>query len=199
MAKDIDFYFDFSSPYGYIASQLIEPVAARHGRTVRWRPFLIGAVYKATNYQPLEIGAKKDYLFRDIVRHARFHGVPLAMPAGFPEGLIAPARAVYWIADRDGATASAFVTAAYRAYWADGRRLADPEVVADVAAAVGVNRAAVRAALDDPEVKDRLRRETEAAMVRGVFGSPFIFVDDEPFWGSDRLPQVEKWMATGGW
>jgi 2-hydroxychromene-2-carboxylate isomerase len=199
LPEPIDFYFDFASPYGYIASTKIAAIAARHGRTVRWRPFLIGIVYKATHYVPLEIPAKKDYLYRDVPRHARFHGVPLSFPATFPEGLIAASRAVYWIDDQAPEEAGRFAEAAYRAYWAEGRKLADPAVVADLAAEQGIPRETTLAALNEPAVKDRLKQENEAAIARGVFGSPFIFVDGEPFWGSDRLDQIDRWLASGGW
>jgi 2-hydroxychromene-2-carboxylate isomerase len=199
MANAIDFYFDFSSPYGYLASTAIDALAARHGRTVRWRPFLIGALYKQLGYMPLEQPGKRAYLLHDVPRSARLMGVALSFPASFPQALIAPARAVYWIADQDPAKAGAFARAAFRAYWADGRKLADPAVVAEIAADQGFAADAVLAALNDPAVKDRLKAETDAAIEAGVFGSPFIVVDGEKFWGSDRLDQVAKWLATGGW
>ena len=101
MANPIDFYFDFSSPYGYLASTRIDALAARHGRVVRWRPFLIGALYKQLGYMPLEQPGKRAYFLHDVPRSARAMGVALTIPASFPEALIAPARAVYWIADRD--------------------------------------------------------------------------------------------------
>jgi 2-hydroxychromene-2-carboxylate isomerase len=198
MADAIDFYFDFSSPYGYLASTAIDALAARHGRTVRWRPFLIGALYKQLGYAPLEQPGKRAYFLHDVKRSARAMGVTLSFPPGFPEALIAPARAVYWIADRDAAKAGAFA-AAFRAYWSEERKLADPEIVAEIAAAQGFARESVLAALADPAVKDRLKAETDAAIAAGIFGSPFIVVDGERFWGSDRLDQVEKWLATGGW
>jgi 2-hydroxychromene-2-carboxylate isomerase len=199
MGDAIDFYFDFSSPYGYLASTAIDALAARHGRTVRWRPFLIGALYKQLGYAPLEQPGKRAYFLHDVKRSARAMGVMLDIPPSFPEALIAPARAVYWIADRDEAKAGAFAAAAFRAYWSEGRKLADPEIVAAIAAAQGFARESVLAALADPAVKDRLKAETDAAIAAGIFGSPFIVVDGERFWGSDRLDQVEKWLATGGW
>jgi 2-hydroxychromene-2-carboxylate isomerase len=199
MADAIDFYFDFSSPYGYLASTAIDALAARHGRTVRWRPFLIGALYKQLGYAPLEQPGKRAYFLHDVKRSARAMGVTLDIPPSFPEALIAAARAVYWIADRDEAKAGAFAAAAFRAYWSEGRKLADPEIVAEIAAAQGFARESVLAALADPAVKDRLKKETDAAIAAGIFGSPFIVVDGERFWGSDRLDQVEKWLATGGW
>jgi 2-hydroxychromene-2-carboxylate isomerase len=199
MAPAIDFYFDFSSPYGYLASTRIDALAARHGRVVRWRPFLIGALYKQLGYTPLEQPGKRAYLLHDVPRSARAMGVPLSFPSSFPEALLAPARAVYWIADRDQAKAAAFAAAAFRAYWSEGRTLADPNVVAEIAAEHGFAKDTVLAALNDPAVKNRLKAETEAAIAAGVFGSPFIVVDGEAFWGSDRLDQVERWLATGGW
>jgi len=199
MADPIDFYFDFSSPYGYLASTAIDGLAARHGRRVRWRPFLIGALYKQLGYMPLEQPGKRAYFLHDVPRSARAMGVKLTIPASFPEALIAPARALYWIADRDEAKAAAFGAAAYRAYWSEGRKLADPQVVAEIAAGQGFAKDMVLAALNDPKVKDRLKAETDAAIAAGIFGSPFIIVDGERFWGSDRLDQVVKWLATGGW
>ena len=199
MGDAIDFYFDFSSPYGYLASTRIDALAARHGRVVRWRPFLIGALYKQLGYTPLEQPGKRAYLLHDVPRSARAMGVSLRFPPSFPEALIAPARAVYWIADRDRAKAGAFAAAAFRAYWSEGRKLADPAVVAEIAAEHGFARETVLAALNDPAVKDRLKAETDAAIANRVFGSPFIVVDGEAFWGSDRLDQVEKWLASGGW
>lgn len=200
MPQDIEFWFDFSSPYGYIASQKIDALASRHGRKAHWKPWLIGVIYKKYGYAPLEMAEKKAYFHRDVVRHARFEGVPLSIPAGFPEGLLAASRALYWIEDRQGREAAArFGRAAYAAYWAEGRKLADPEVVAEIAAAtVGAAEADVLAALEDPSVKARLKAETEAAIAKGVFGSPFIIVDGEPFWGSDRLGEVERYLAGEG-
>jgi 2-hydroxychromene-2-carboxylate isomerase len=200
MTREIDFYFDFSSPYGYIASVRIDHLAAKFGHTVRWRPFLIGAVYKKVGGPPpLDQHAKFDYIRHDLPRSAAYYGVPFSFAPSFPEALIAPARAVWWLNDRDPALAGAFAKAAYHAYWAEGRRIGEPEVTADIAADLGVRREETLAALGDQAIKDRLRRETDDAIARGVFGSPFIVVDGEPFWGSDRLVQVEAWLESGGW
>jgi 2-hydroxychromene-2-carboxylate isomerase len=199
MTGEIDFYFDFSSPYAYLASTRIDAVAATHGRTVRWRPFLLGAVYKATGYHPLEQPEKRAYFMRDLARSARLLGVALAFPATFPESLLAASRATYWIADQDPAKAGRFARAAFAAYWAEGSKVSDPAVVADLAAAQGVAAAATLAALTDQRVKDRLKAETDAALAAGIFGSPVTMVDGEPFWGADRLDQVDRWLATGGW
>jgi len=196
----IDFYFDFSSPYGYLASTRIDALAARHGRAVVWRPFLLGVAFKTTGQAPaVEPPLRGPYHRHDFARSARLLGVPFSMPAVFPFAALAASRAYYWLVDRDPARARALARAVYRAAFAEGRDATAPATVAELAAPLGVDPAALLAALADPAVKDRLKRETEAALAGGVFGSPFIVVDGEPFWGHDRLDQVERWLATGGW
>ncbi len=200
MAAPIDFYFDFSSPYGYIASHRIDAIAAKHGRAVNWRPYLLGVAFKTTGMAPLsEQPMRGEYSLRDISRSARFHGVTLVMPEPFPVNALAPSRAYYWLLDQDAEEAKTLAKALFGAYFAAGRNVSQAEVVADVAAEQGGDRAALLAALGDPAVKDRLRRETDEALERGAFGSPFVFVDGEPFWGNDRLDMVDKWLETGGW
>ncbi|MGQ0665044.1 MAG: 2-hydroxychromene-2-carboxylate isomerase [Pseudomonadota bacterium] len=200
MAAALDFYFDFSSPYGYLASTRIDELAQRHGRSVTWRPFLLGVVFKISKAEPLtNVPLKGDYAARDFARFARLLGVPFKMPAAFPFAAVAASRAVYWLADRDPAQARAVAKAVLRAGLGEGRDVTPAAFVVETAAAHGADRAAISAALDDPAVKDRLRVEVDAAIQRGVFGSPFVFADGEPFWGADRLDQVERWLATGGW
>lgn len=200
MANPIDFYFDFSSPYGYFASSRIDALAAKHGRSVIWRPILLGVVFKITGQQPLPtIPLKGIYAQHDLVRSARLLGVPYKPPSKFPVSGTAPSRAFYWVSDRDPALAKKLAQALYYAYFAEDRDISNPEVTANVAAKHGIDRDQLLQALNDPAVKERLKTEVDAAIERGVFGSPFIVVDKEPFWGSDRLDQVEKWLTTGGW
>ena len=199
MSEPIQFHFDFSSPYGYLGAETIEALATRHGRSVDWHPFLLGVVFKSTGAQPLtKVPIKGDYAKRDMPRSARFHGVPFRMPPKFPIATQAPARIVLWQRARDATRVGAPVRALYRAYFVDGRDIGDPDVAADVAGELGLDRAVARAAVDDPAVKDALRNEVETAIAKGVFGSPFVFVDGEPFWGIDRFAQIERWLAEGG-
>jgi 2-hydroxychromene-2-carboxylate isomerase len=200
MANSIDFYFDFSSPYGYFASERIDRIAEKHGRHVNWRPILLGAVFKVTGQQPLPtIPLKGAYAKRDLDRCAGYYGVPFRFPSRFPIATQAPGRAFYWVNDRDPALARKLAQALYRGYFAEDRDISSPETTADIARDAGVDRNALVAALADPAVKDRLRSEVDQAVARGVFGSPYIVIDGEPFWGADRLDQVERWLATGGW
>jgi 2-hydroxychromene-2-carboxylate isomerase len=200
MANPIDFYFDFSSPYGYFAATKIDELAAKYDRAVTWRPILLGAVFKITGGQPLPtIPLKGSYTSHDLARSARLLNVPFKMPAKFPVSGTAPSRAYYWLGDRDPAAAKRLAAALYRAYFVEDRDISNPEVTGNVAAKLGVDKAELTQALNDAAVKERLKSEVDAAIERGVFGSPYIVVDGEPFWGSDRLEQVERWLATGGW
>jgi 2-hydroxychromene-2-carboxylate isomerase len=200
MPNPIDFYFDFSSPYGYLASTKIDELAAKHGRAVVWRPMLLGAVFKITGGQPLPtIPLKGSYSAHDMARTARLLNVPFKLPTKFPIASTAPSRAFYWLSDKDPALAKKLAQALYHAYFAEDRDISNPEVTGNVAAKLGVDKAGLSQALNEPAIKERLRIEVDAAIERGVFGSPYIVIDGEPFWGSDRLDQVERWLATGGW
>ena len=200
MAAPIDFYFDFSSPYGYLASQKIEALAAKHGRSVTWHPILLGVVFRETGAAPLtEVPLKGEYSKRDFVRSARFQGIAdFRLPSRFPIPSQAPARIVLWLRDRDPSLAVRVVHALYRAFFVDDIDISDPDAAVAIAAKCGVDASAARAAIDDAAIKDALKRENEAAIAAGVFGSPFVIVDGEPFWGADRFDQAERWLATGG-
>jgi 2-hydroxychromene-2-carboxylate isomerase len=200
MAKPIEFYFDFSSPYGYLAAQRIEQIGEEYGREVAWRPFLLGVVFKTTGGQPLlGIPMKGDYARRDLARSARLMDIPFSMPKTFPFMSVSACRATYWLSETDPAAGKALAQALYRAAFAEGRSIADPPAVAAVAADLGLDRDEVLAAVQNPRIKDLLKREVAAAAKKGVFGSPFIIVDGEPFWGYDRLDDVDVWLDSGGW
>ena len=200
MGSAIDFYFDFSSPYGYLAAQKIDAVAAKYGRSVDWRPVLLGAIFKETGMAPLTmIPLKGDYSKRDFARSARFHGIAsFKMPSKFPIPSQAPARIILWLKAQDPALSIRVAKALFRAYFVDDIDISNPDAAVAVAANEGVDAAAARAAVDDPAIKDALKREVGAAIGRGVFGSPFVIVDGEPFWGLDRFDQIERWLATDG-
>ncbi len=200
MAKPIEFWFDYSSPYGFLASEKIGEIAARHGRAVDWRPFLMGAVFKVTGTQPLvDVPMKGDYTRHDMARAARALGIRFTVPAGFPFMSVGACRASYWAKDRDPVKAQALMQGLYRKAWSEGGDISHPGAVVAQAEAAGFDGQEVEAAMNDAAVKDRLRAEVDAGMAKGVFGSPFFFVDGEPFWGHDRLAMVDRWLATGGW
>lgn len=200
MQQPIDFYFDFYSPYGYLASLEIDKLAARHHRTVNWRPIMLGAIFKQEGMTVLvDIPLIGPYSRHDFDRSARLIGAPFTFPKEFPKAGLAPSRAYYWLQEHDPTTAHLLAQKVYHAVFAEQRDGSDPELVAELAEPLGVKRDELLAAIQQPEVKERLKHETEQAIERGVCGSPFFFVDGEPFWGNDRLGQVEKWLETGGW
>ena len=197
----IDFYFDFSSPYGYFGSCRVDDVAERHGRDVIWRPYLMGVAMRLTGAKPLvEREMIGEYAQRDIARSARRFGLAFnPPPAPFPLPSIAPCRVFYWLEGSDPLQAREFARRTYAALFVDGRNISEVDVVVALAADVGAHADDTRAALGNQAVKDRLRQETDRAVARGVFGSPFFIVDGEPFWGNDRLDEMDKWLETGGW
>jgi 2-hydroxychromene-2-carboxylate isomerase len=200
VAAPIDFYFEFASPYGYLASTRIDTIAARHGREALWHPIMLGAAFKLTGAQPLvRTPLKGDYMMRDLPRFARLLEVPFKAPPVTPANSLAASRACIWFEQRDSRKAKQLAQAILHAHWGEGRDIGRPDDVADIAEPLGIDRSELLAAVADPAIKERLRQATEAAIERGVFGSPFVFVDGEPFWGADRLDQVERWLAAGGW
>lgn len=200
MAGPIEFYFDFSSPYGYLASAAIDALAAQHRRSVAWRPILLGVVLKETGGRPLaDVPMKGDYMRRDVPRAARRLKLAFTWPTVFPFPALAASRAYYWLLGRDETLAKLFATAVFKAYFGDGRDMTAPESVAEVAGHLGIGQSDLLAAVQDPLIKERLRAETESAMKKGVFGSPYFIVDGEPFWGHDRIPELAEWLKTGGW
>ena len=200
MSDPIEFYFDFSSPYGYLAGECIDAIVARHGRDVTWRPYLMGVAMKVTGSSPVVnrpmMGA---YSRRDMQRSARRLQVPFRFPEPFPIATIAACRAVYWMERANADGAKPLAKALYRAYFVDGRNISEPDVVADVASESGADRDALLTGIQEPEIKERLKEVTNNAIERGIFGSPFFMVDDEPFWGHDRMDEVDRWLETGGW
>lgn len=197
--KPIDFYFDFSSPYGYLASQKIEALAERHGRAVDWHPMLLGVVFKQTGAAPLtEVPVKGPYSKHDFFRSARYHAVPFNMPPVFPIPAQAPSRIMLWAKAKSAADGARMAKALYRAFFVEGRDISKPDVAAEVAGEQGFDVAQARASVDDPAIKDALKREVDGAIAAGVFGSPYVIVDGEPFWGLDRFDQIDRWLREDG-
>jgi 2-hydroxychromene-2-carboxylate isomerase len=200
MTGPIDFYFEFASPYGYLASTQIDRVALRHGRTVAWHPIMLGAAFKETGAKPLtQTPLKGPYLLHDVPRFARLLGVPLTLPPVMPMNSLAASRACLWLDETDAALAKRLAQTLLLAHWGEGRDLSAADAVAEVAAGLGIDPDALLAAVADQRIKDRLKAQTQASIERGVFGSPFVFVDGEPFWGADRLAQIDAWLSRGGW
>ena len=200
MAEPIEFWFDFSSPYGYFGSRRIEEIAGAHDRAVLWRPFLLGVLFQTTGQSPLlSQPLRGPYSALDMARTARLYGIPFRLPEPFPFGSVAAARFFYRLDERNRDAAIAFAKAVYVRAFVEGKAVSSPEETAEVASALGHDRNNTLAALQHPELKQRLKSINDEAIAKGVFGSPYFIVDGEPFWGHDRLDQIDRWLATGGW
>ncbi len=200
--RPVDFYFDFLSGYGYVASLRIEAIAARHGRKVDWHCMLLGvAVMKVMGLKPLlETPLKGDYVLRDFARYQRRHGLEMARKVSDPMMDPRPAaRAFCWVKRHHPEVVGGFARAVFDRYWRLGRDLSLSDELCALANPLGLDEPDLRLGLDSEEARIDLRDAVTASLDRGVFGSPFVFVDGEPFWGSDRLEQVEDWLARGGW
>ena len=199
MKTPVQFYFDFSSPYSYIASEWVEALAARHGRAVHWHAILLGVTFQAAELRsPVHYPIKRDYAYRDFARSARFEGVPYKPPDPFPIPTQNAARVFWWLADTQGMeAASAWARAGLRAYFTRGVPLNDAAALKRLAGESGVDAEAAERVWNDALWKERLKRANDAAIAAGVFGAPFFVVDSEPFWGNDRKGPIERWLAQG--
>lgn len=194
------FYFDFSSPFAYLAANKINDVAKLYGREVDWRPTLLGAVFKLNGNAPtLDQPLKGEYARRDLARCARLLGLPLQLPERFPFLSVPAARATYWLKDRDESLAQKFALALFNAAFQQGRDISKLDAVLAIAADNGIDAEELKAALATPEIKERLKTEVDKSIEAGVCGAPFFIVDGEPFWGADRIDHLERWLSNGGW
>ena len=198
MSAPIDFYFDFSSPYGYLASEQIEALAARHGRAVMWHAIVLDAQFQPQGGVKIPLALlRTEYARRDCERSAAFLGISYKTPTPYPVHTEHAARAFQWLSDRNPDEARAFAHGVFRAYFVEGRNIAEVAVLLEIAGTLGLDREEVSNAFSDLATKARLKAEIDLAEARGVFGSPFFIVEGEGFWGPDRLPQLERWLATG--
>ena len=195
-ATPIEFFFDIGSTYSYLAATQIRGLEERTGRTVRWRPFLLGGVFKATgNAPPVSVAARAGWLLRDAARWAEEYGVPLTMPSRFPLVTLPTERALVVCELEAPEKLPAFALALFPAYWAEDRDPTSRDEIATLARGVGLDADRILAGMDTPAVKDHLRKSTEEAVERGAFGAPTFFVDGEMFFGNDRIAQIERLLA----
>lgn len=201
MSKHVDFYFDFSSPYGYLGATQIVDLEQQTGCNVRWRPYLMGTSFKLTGRQPLvSVPLVRDYAYNDVQRSARLLGVDFSWPSKFPILTSRTARAFYWLHDQDPGLARQFTLNAYHCFFVDDLNHNDNATLLELINDLGQSGSDCVAFCNAAEGKDRLRSENDAALARNVFGSPYFITDDnEPFWGGDRINQLKKWLTDGSW
>lgn len=202
----VEFYFDFSCPYAYLGSTQIESLAHRRGAELVWKPMLLGGVFRAVAQSDFPAAdmpaAKARHNGLDMLRWADLFGVPLRIPAAHPMKTVRALRALLALPASAWPT---YIHAVYRAYWNDGADIRTPAIVESCLRQTSATEEEISSALaanDDDDIKAELRRRTDEAIERGVFGAPTMFVGDAAasalmFWGQDRLHMVEK--ALEGW
>lgn len=184
----VEVWFEFASTYSYPAVARIGPLARAAGVELAWRPFLLGPIFAQQGWKDSPFNlypAKGAYMWLDVERTARAHGLPFRRPSQFPRNGLHAAR-VAMVAAAEG-WCEDFATNVYRANFADDLDIADQAVVGGCVRDCGRDPEAALAAAQSPENKDALRSQTERALERGVFGAPTFFADSEMFWGNDRL------------
>ena len=195
MTRTLEFYYDYGSPYSYLADTQVEAITERAGASLVRKPMLLGGVFKATgNASPMTVEQKSKWSASDLPMWARHYSVPFRRNPFFPVNTLALMRGAA-AAQIDGLF-ERYHRAVYKAMWVDGRNLNDIAEVATVLTAAGLDARKFGARLQDQDVKDRLKATTDEAVARGVFGAPTSFVGDMMFFGNDRLPFVE--MALKG-
>ena len=198
----LELFFDCSSPWTYLAFSRAEPLAEETGAELRLRPILVGGVFNAVNPSVYEerarpVPAKARYFRKDLRDWARLYGLRIRWPEVFPVNAVKVMRGA--LVAQDAGALPAYARAAFEAYWGEGEDLGREDVIARVARRAGLEPEALLARIAEPEVKARLRANTEELVERGGFGSPTFFVDgDDMYFGNDRLPLVRAALLEAG-
>lgn len=193
MTKSLDFYFDFGSPAAYLAYTQLPKICAESGASVIWKPMLLGGVFQATgNSSPAAVPAKGKYVFGDLQRFAARYGVPFKHNPFFPINTLMLMRGAVGLQMRKDDRFGAYLKAIFEAIWVNGKNLNDLAVTGAVLHEAGFDAAAILGLVSQQDVKDRLKVLTQRAVERGIFGAPTMFVNDQMFWGQDRLDFVRE-------
>ncbi len=192
----VEFFYDVGSPYSYLAASRVEALAERHQAVLAWRPFLLGGVFKSLSLTApaAQAPAKARYMLTDLTRWAERLEVPFRLNPQFPVNTLTAMRMI--VAGEERGNQMPLMRRFFRAMWAEGLDLADPEVLVRLADEAGVPGRPLLERAGAGHVKDRLRAITEEAVSRGAFGAPTIFVGDEMFFGNDRLDFLEAALAA---
>ena len=186
--REIEFWFEFASNYSYLSVMRIEAAAAQRGVTVRWKPLLLGPIFRSFgwNTSPFVLQkAKGEYVWTDMARQCRKHGLPWQRPSEFPRASLLPARVALvgsyqpWM--------GAYCRRIMSLNFAEDRAIDDFQTVAEVLTQLQLPAQTILDAAQSDANKLKLRQQTEAAQAKGIFGAPTFFVGDEMFWGDDRL------------
>ncbi len=195
MSLQADFYFDYGSPTSYLAWVQLPGIVERTGTTIHYKPILLGGVLKAAgNTSPMDVPAKRNWMAKDMASFARRYDVPFRLNPLFPINTLALMRGAIY-AQREGFLLP-YSEAMFRAMWVDTRDLSNPKEIGEVLTQAGLDAERLMTGAQEPGIKETLKVETEAAVQRGLFGAPVLFVGEEMFFGQDRLPYAEEYLRS---
>lgn len=193
MVKKVEFYYDFSSPYTYIASTRIEKICEDNGAELEWKPFLLGGVFNEIGSIPaVQIDNKFRYLRRDFEESARYYGADFNFPELFPLNSVRSMRGAFAALEQNKLVE--YNHEMFRLYWIQGIDLSKAEILGEAVSKIGIDSEWFVNRIAEQEIKDNLREETNIAVQRGVFGAPTMFVDEKMFWGNDRLNFLDRYL-----
>ena len=187
----IEFFYDCSSPWTYLAFHGVQPIAAEAGAEILWRPFLVGGVFNTVNKTVYEaranpVEAKLNYTFKDMNDWTRLYGLKIGAPSVFPVNSVKAMRGAF-VAEEHGKIVE-YSRKVFETYWTDLRDISDDAVLTDIVGAVGLERGEYFEKITSAPYKEKLRSNTEELIERGGFGTPTLFVDgDDMYFGNDRL------------
>jgi 2-hydroxychromene-2-carboxylate isomerase len=191
MAEPIYFYFDFSSSYSYLAQARIAEIEHETGRSVHYRPFVLGAIFHKLGHSvPASDSVKMAYLDHDLKRSAKALNIDFALPPAFPFNAMLAMRVFYAIDSRDSSKARDYAAKAFEAVYAQQKDLADPSTIEQIVGELGLDYAALSTGKPFDSAKSTLKLHTQNAIEAGVFGAPSFVADGELFWGADRIDLV---------
>jgi 2-hydroxychromene-2-carboxylate isomerase len=196
MDKRVEFFFDVGSPASYLAWTQLPALCEQAGATLVYRPMLLGGVFQATgNASPAAVPVKGRYVGKDNARYARRYGVPLIQNPNFPIITLLLMRATVGVQLRMPDRFQDFLRGVFKAIWVDSLNLNEPALTAKALQDAGFDPEQILKLANDPEIKATLRKTTDEAVERGVFGAPTMFVGDEMYFGQDRLEFVREALA----
>jgi 2-hydroxychromene-2-carboxylate isomerase len=195
MPKAVEFYFDYASPYAYVANEVLEKKLP--GAQIIYKPTYLRGLELFREAMPFT-ARKVVYLSQDLARITSREGIPHCQPSVFPVNGIHGLRGALWCQENAPEMFLAYHLAVFRATWAEDRNVSDKSVVVEIAAGLGIDRDAFVAGVGEPGLKERLKEDTAAAEARGLFGVPSFIVDGELYWGHDRMDYVREALEGGG-
>lgn len=193
MTKDVEFYFDFGSPYSYLAYHQLKKITEKYQAKIVYRPVLLGGIFQATNNQsPAMIPAKARYAFKDFKDWSKYLNIPFKFNPSFPINSFFLMRGAVGYQEKSPEHFEHYLATVFKAMFQQPQNLNDPQVVQQVLEDAGLSWQTYQNLIEDHDIKQKAKDLTSQAVERGLFGVPAFFVDGEMFWGQDRLHFVEE-------